>query len=33
MSYLSVRLMLTVEDPEAKFRRAVEAGAKIVRPI
>jgi PhnB protein len=30
---ISVRLMLTVEDPDATFRRAVEAEAKIVRPI
>jgi PhnB protein len=30
---ISVRLMLTVADPDAMFSRAVEAGAKVVRPM
>jgi PhnB protein len=30
---ITTRLMLCVADPDAMFARAVEAGAKIVRPV
>ncbi|HEV2351035.1 MAG TPA: VOC family protein [Terriglobia bacterium] len=29
----SVRMVMTVEDPDAAFDRAVTAGAKVVRPV
>jgi PhnB protein len=29
----SVRMVMTVEDPDAAFDRAVAAGAKVVRPV
>jgi PhnB protein len=30
---ITVRLMLSVTDPDAMFQSAVEAGAKVVRPL
>jgi PhnB protein len=29
----TVRMVLTVEDPDAVFARAVDAGAKVVQPV
>ena len=30
---ITTRLMLSVADPDATFQRAIEAGAKVVRPV